>query len=286
MGPYNHLRSSSPSNNLRSHHSDDHDVELQDQRDIEKSSQGNVTDEQKERLLSGADDDEEFHNVALNEPQTRRRKWWHVGLFGLAGVVILLILGVLIYNLYLWEAGQEASTTFRRPSSDYEIDAGWDYNATSTVRTFDWEITDITANPDGVFRPMMVINGQFPGPMIVCNEGDTIVVNVTNHAKNATSIHWHGLLQNGTNFMDGTVGVTQCPIAPGQSFQYEFQVKGQAGSCTYCNLESHICHLSDLLQTSTTGTRLLKVLMALSAPSSFSQRKRRQVSRFDMTQIV
>ncbi|CAN8098922.1 unnamed protein product [Discula destructiva] len=80
---------------------------------------------------------------------------------------------------------------------------------------------------------MTVINGKFPGPMILCNEGDTIVIDVTNHAQNATTIHWHGLFQNGTNSMDGTVGVTQCPIAPGESFRYQFTVTGQAGSYFY-----------------------------------------------------
>ncbi|KAF3762505.1 hypothetical protein M406DRAFT_217145, partial [Cryphonectria parasitica EP155] len=120
-----------------------------------------------------------------------------------------------------------------RPSSDYVIDSTWDYSAAPTVREYHWVISDMAANPDGVFRPMMVINGQFPGPMIVCNQGDTIVVNVVNEAKNATAIHWHGLFQNGTVFMDGTVGVTQCPIASGQSYRYEFTVKGQAGSYFY-----------------------------------------------------
>lgn len=34
--------------------------------------------------------------------------------------------------------------------------------------------------------------------------------------------YWHGLLQKGTSPMDGVVGVTQCPIAPGNSFLYSF----------------------------------------------------------------
>ncbi|KAF8856061.1 hypothetical protein BDZ45DRAFT_548274, partial [Acephala macrosclerotiorum] len=35
------------------------------------------------------------------------------------------------------------------------------------------------------------------------------------------SFHWHGIFQNGTNWMDGTVGVTSCPISPGGKFKYE-----------------------------------------------------------------
>lgn len=34
--------------------------------------------------------------------------------------------------------------------------------------------------PDGYSRKMLVINGQYPGPLIEANEGDIIVVNVQN----------------------------------------------------------------------------------------------------------
>ncbi|RDW95296.1 hypothetical protein BP5796_01059 [Coleophoma crateriformis] len=79
----------------------------------------------------------------------------------------------------------------------------------------------------------MTINGQFPGPLIECNEGDTLVIEVENKAANATSIHFHGIFQNGTNFMDGTTGVTQCPIAPNKKFRYEFTIKRQSGTYYY-----------------------------------------------------
>jgi iron transport multicopper oxidase len=35
--------------------------------------------------------------------------------------------------------------------------------------------------------------------------------------------YWHGFHQHGNNFMDGAAGVTQCPIAPNDSFVYTFQ---------------------------------------------------------------
>jgi FtsP/CotA-like multicopper oxidase with cupredoxin domain len=54
--------------------------------------------------------------------------------------------------------------------------------------------------------------------------GDNIVVHVTNNLEhNGTSVHWHGLRQLNTNAYDGTPGVTQCPIAPGETFTYRFQ---------------------------------------------------------------
>ncbi len=50
--------------------------------------------------------------------------------------------------------------------------------------------------------------------------------------------HWHGLFQKGTAWADGPVGVTQCPIAPGNSFDYQFTAVNQAGTYWY---HSHYC---------------------------------------------
>lgn len=41
---------------------------------------------------------------------------------------------------------------------------------------------------------------------------------------NGTSMHWHGLRQYKTNHMDGVNGITECPLAPGQSKTYTFQL--------------------------------------------------------------
>ncbi|KAJ2336753.1 ferroxidase fet3 [Coemansia sp. RSA 2681] len=59
--------------------------------------------------------------------------------------------------------------------------------------------------------------------------GDTLAVTVHNSLNVTTSIHTHGIFQNGTNFMDGPASVTQCGIPPGDSFTYEFVVH-QAGT--------------------------------------------------------
>lgn len=49
---------------------------------------------------------------------------------------------------------------------------------------------------------------------------------------NGTSIHWHGLRQLDSSQMDGVPGVTQCPIAPGESLTYSFRAT-QYGSSWY-----------------------------------------------------
>ena len=50
-----------------------------------------------------------------------------------------------------------------------------------------------------------------------------IEVTVTNQlAVNGSGVHWHGMRQFGTNEMDGTNGITECPIAPGKTKVYRF----------------------------------------------------------------
>ncbi|UNI14665.1 hypothetical protein JDV02_001269 [Purpureocillium takamizusanense] len=130
-----------------------------------------------------------------------------------------------------------------RDVSEYVLEPHWDFVAPPVTREYHWTILDASLNPDGVFRPMMLINNQFPGPLVECNDGDTLIINIVNKAVNATSIHFHGLFQNGSNAMDGTVGVTQCPIAPNSNFTYKFNVKGQSG--TYWYHAHHSAQASD-----------------------------------------
>ena len=65
---------------------------------------------------------------------------------------------------------------------------------------------------------MYGFNGQYPGPLIQVPQGATITVNVTNRLSLPTAVHWHGIRLD--NRFDGVPGLTQDPIAPGESFQY------------------------------------------------------------------
>lgn len=114
---------------------------------------------------------------------------------------------------------------------EYLLDMAWDLNAAPTIRRYDFVITQGKAWPDGVVRDMLLVNGQFPGPLIEANRGDRILVNVTNRlTSEPTAIHWHGIHQRGTPWFDGTAGVTQCGIPPGQSLLYNFTLDGQFGT--------------------------------------------------------
>lgn len=115
-------------------------------------------------------------------------------------------------------------------------------SVTAATITYDFNITWVTANPDGAFeRQVIGINDQWPIPTIEATVGDRVIVNVQNQlgaqssglktnalnelGNQSTSLHFHGLFQNGTTEMDGPVGVTQCAVAPGGSFTYNFKVR-------------------------------------------------------------
>ncbi|KAG6865245.1 hypothetical protein C0991_004126 [Blastosporella zonata] len=92
--------------------------------------------------------------------------------------------------------------------------------------------------PDGYLRSTTLAGGTFPGPVIVGKKGDRFKINVTNHLTDpsmlrATTIHWHGIFQNGTNAQDGGAMVSQCPIIQNASFLYDFNVFDQAGTFWY-----------------------------------------------------
>ncbi|GJN91276.1 hypothetical protein Rhopal_004295-T1 [Rhodotorula paludigena] len=113
------------------------------------------------------------------------------------------------------------------------LSSDWNVNAPPQKREFWWEITERPGSPDGFHRPMLVVNGQYPGPLIEVNNGDRLVVHVVNSLDQPIAIHWHGLIQNGTNWEDGPSGVTQCPIPPYGSYTYDFPITGDLQYGTY-----------------------------------------------------
>lgn len=165
-------------------------------------------------------------------------RWWKIVLFLLAWTIAIPMTVAWVhrggkYGRETENANVQSPADTSGLDNRYVLDPSWAHDAEPQVREYEWTVTDTEYNPDGVYRPMMLINNQFPGPMVEVNEHDTLRITITNKAVNATSFHWHGLYQNGTNWMDGTVGITQCPIASGSSFTYEFKVAGQSGTYWY-----------------------------------------------------
>ena len=79
-------------------------------------------------------------------------------------------------------------------------------------------------------------NGMVPGPMIRVEVGDRVRVRLTNNLELSTDIHFHGLLV--PNSMDGVSPLTQDPVRPGETFDYEFEILEPAVAMYHAHLHS------------------------------------------------
>ncbi|MCO4860994.1 copper resistance system multicopper oxidase [Cupriavidus sp. WGlv3] len=95
---------------------------------------------------------------------------------------------------------------------------------------FDLVIGESLVNYTGKPTIATTINGMLPGPTLRWREGDTVTIRVTNRLREATSIHWHGIIL--PYQMDGVPGISFPGIPPGETFTYRFKVT-QTGSYWY-----------------------------------------------------
>jgi len=95
----------------------------------------------------------------------------------------------------------------------------------------------------GRVRPATTVNGSLPGPLLRWKEGTTVTLQVTNRLREATSIHWHGIVLPFD--MDGVPGLSFKGIAPGETFTYRFDVR-QAGTYWY-HAHSHFQEQTGLI---------------------------------------
>lgn len=73
-------------------------------------------------------------------------------------------------------------------------------------------------------NPVIAVNKSVPGPTINVCHNDIIIVDVFNKVPGQDlAVHWHGIEQLGTPYMDGVPMITQCPINYGSSFRYAFR---------------------------------------------------------------
>ncbi|KAI7981472.1 L-ascorbate oxidase [Camellia lanceoleosa] len=95
----------------------------------------------------------------------------------------------------------------------------------SRVRHFKWEVKHEFKSPDCYNKLVITINGKSPGPTILAQQSDAVIVELKNSLETENvAIHWHGIRQIGSPWSDGTEGITQCPILPGDTFVYQFVV--------------------------------------------------------------
>ncbi len=93
-----------------------------------------------------------------------------------------------------------------------------------TAEEIKWEVEP------GKLVDAMAYNGMVPGPAIHVREGDRVRLHVINNLRQSTAVHCHGLEL--PNDQDGVPFITQPPIKPGESFDYNFTVPN-AGSHMY-----------------------------------------------------
>ncbi|KAK1231974.1 laccase, multicopper oxidase, benzenediol:oxygen oxidorectuctase [Marasmius sp. AFHP31] len=111
----------------------------------------------------------------------------------------------------------------------------------------DLVISNKDVSPDGFTRGAVVAGDSTIGPLIVGNKNDNFKLNVVNNLNDntmlqSTSIHWHGFFMKDTPWADGPAFVTQCPIAKGNSFLYDFRADNQAGTFWYhSHLSTQYC---------------------------------------------
>ncbi|KXN88347.1 Laccase-2 [Leucoagaricus sp. SymC.cos] len=101
------------------------------------------------------------------------------------------------------------------------------------------DIVNANLAPDGFMRSTVVANGQYPGPLITANKGDTLEVTINNNLtdptmRRSTSLNFDGIFFNTQDaFLEGTPFVTTCPVAPTASFTYTVPLGNQTGTYWY-----------------------------------------------------
>jgi FtsP/CotA-like multicopper oxidase with cupredoxin domain len=100
-------------------------------------------------------------------------------------------------------------------------------------------------------RKSVLINGTLPGPLLSFQAGSRVIIKVINNMKKHNfTMHWHGLSMAASPWSDGTPNLSQWPIAPGKSFEYEYFLQDD-------NVGTYFAHSHVGLQLSTAFAPLI-----------------------------
>ncbi|CAH8355640.1 unnamed protein product [Eruca vesicaria subsp. sativa] len=112
--------------------------------------------------------------------------------------------------------------------------------ASAAVVEHIFQVKNVVVKPLCKEQRIPTVNGSLPGPAINVREGDTLVVHVINNSTYNITIHWHGVFQLKSSWMDGVNMITQCPIQPRNNFTYRFDITGQEGTLLW---HAHVVNL-------------------------------------------
>jgi FtsP/CotA-like multicopper oxidase with cupredoxin domain len=148
------------------------------------------------------------HIYPLGEHHVTKKRWTNRRtIVALVAIVVLALALGLGLGLGLKHRSSSTellntkpSESWRRNPEEYVLSNNFTTSAgNATIRSFTLNLTEkADGAPDGVVRKLLLINDQFPGPVIEANEGDRLVVQVNNFMSIPSAIHWHGQYQNGT----------------------------------------------------------------------------------------
>lgn len=139
------------------------------------------------------------------------------------------IIGSIVVLLLLVAATiQYFGPSFEEPDSQSQIQ---EYNAAkessivelSDGDTFDLSAEMVTKQLNGKKITMMGYNGSIPGPTIKVKQNSTVTINFTNNTSVKNTLHSHGIRME--NAYDGVPDITQKPVQPGESFEYNLDFK-------------------------------------------------------------
>ncbi len=121
--------------------------------------------------------------------------------------------------------------------------SGLSLSALAEQREFSMTIEEVVIHvaPDLDYK-VFAFDGQVPGPLIHVQEGDDLVIHLTNNTTLPHTIHWHGTHQKNTWKNDGVPGVTQEAIQPGDTFTYKFKAERPGTLWYHChvNVNEHV----------------------------------------------
>jgi FtsP/CotA-like multicopper oxidase with cupredoxin domain len=110
--------------------------------------------------------------------------------------------------------------------------------AAESLRTIHLEAREVAWElAPGKTVKAMAYNGRIPGPEIRVREGERVRVHLKNSLAEPTTIHWHGV--DVPNPMDGVPGITQKPVAPGETFVYEFEARPAGTRWYHTHVDEH-----------------------------------------------
>lgn len=94
-----------------------------------------------------------------------------------------------------------------------------------TAKAIKWEVSP------GKFVDAYAYNEQVPGPEMRVNQGDKVKVVLKNELPESTSIHFHGV--DLPFAQDGVPFISQPPIRPDETYEYEFTIVDAPGTFMY-----------------------------------------------------